>query len=187
MKISLIQIMKSELRMTEGEEYIKEFFEIKKIQYKSQQPINGLINDSKSHRVADFYLPKYKIYVEFFGQWNVENQKERYREKRKVYWDNKIPCVLLYPENLGILDYIFEHRMIYILKFYKLKSELRRYRYKIFRHDISQNIIYLVFGIAMVFLSYPWKKDRLWLISGCSIVAYQLYLFIRHYHKLFKD
>ena len=173
--------------MTEGEEYIEDFFHFAKIQYRSQQPIDGLINDSKSHRVADFYLPKYKIYVEYFGQWNVENEKERYREKRKVYLDNKIPCVLLYPENLGILDYIFEKRMIYILKRYKLESELRGYRYKLFRQDKLQNIFYLASGITMVILSYPWKKDRLWLIAGCSIVAYQLYLFIRDYQRLFKD
>jgi len=173
--------------MTEGEEYIEEFFQSEKIKYRTQQPIDGLINDSKNHRIADFYLPKYKVYIEYFGQWNVENHKERYREKRKVYLDNKIPCVLLYPENLGLLRYIFEKRMVYILKRYKLEAELRKYRYKLLFSDKLQNVLFVAFGILIIIISYPWKIDRLWLLAGCSIIFYQIYLFIRAYRCIFKD
>ncbi len=44
--------------MTEGEQFIENYFLSEKINYRRQSPIDGLKNDSKSHRVADFYLPK---------------------------------------------------------------------------------------------------------------------------------
>ena len=34
------------------------------------------------------------MYVEFFGQWNKdEESKERYREKKKIYHENNISCL----------------------------------------------------------------------------------------------
>ena len=46
--------------------------------------VRNLKGDSKSYRVADFYLPRYDMYVEFLGQWDVnEDARNRYREKRK--------------------------------------------------------------------------------------------------------
>lgn len=52
--------------MTEGEEFIEEYFQSEKIKYRKETPIDALKFDSKNYRVAEFYLPEYKIYVELF-------------------------------------------------------------------------------------------------------------------------
>lgn len=173
--------------MTEGESFIEEFLQLKKIKYRVQQPIDGLEHDSKSHRIADFYLPQYRIYLEYFGQWGNDSHKERYREKRQVYLNNKIPCVLLYPENLGILDYVFEKRVIYILKRYKLETELKKYRNKIFWEDKREHIVYLIIGIGLIIITYPWQSDRGFFGFGIVIVLYQLFRLYRDYKAIFTD
>jgi len=173
--------------MTEGEEFIEEYFVANKIKYKPQQAINGLNNDTKNHRVADFFLPEYNVYVEFFGQWNIDIHKERYREKKRVYYNNQIPCILLYPENLGLIEFIFEKRLISTLKYYKYESELRKYRYKLLFQNKLQNLILVAFGILCIFGSYPWTKDRLWLLAGFCIISYQVFLFVNNYKSIFKD
>ncbi len=142
--------------MTEGEDFIKDFFMKNKFEFRTEEMIDGLKNDSKSHRRADFYLPQYKVFVEFFGQYNLTEHKERYQEKRAVYIQNNIPCVFLYPENLGIIEYIFDRRMVYVLKRYKLEKELRKYTWKKFFHERLENVIYA--GLCLVFM------------AGCSTI-----------------
>lgn len=50
---------------SEGEEFLKDFFDEVGIKYRSEEVINALKGDYKQYRITDFYLPQYKIYVEF--------------------------------------------------------------------------------------------------------------------------
>lgn len=103
--------MKTRHESSEGEEIIEYFLEDQAIKFEREVEINNLLNDSKSYRKADFYLPKYKIYIEFLGNWNDPERRLEYLEKMKVYNSNFIPCVYIYPDNLGVLEMIFLMRI----------------------------------------------------------------------------
>jgi hypothetical protein len=134
-----------EPQLTEGEKFIEEFFIDENIKYEAQKKIT-LVGDSKSYRVVDFYLPKYDAYVEFFGKWNVnDEEKARYREKKNLFFKNRIPCVIFYPENLGIIEHAFHYRLRQELRRCGRKKELMKY----LTHDFHQQN-----GIALVFLSF---------------------------------
>jgi hypothetical protein len=171
--------------MTEGEKFISEFLDDKKIKFRKQALIEGLYDDSKCHRVADFYLPKYKIYIEYNGQWNLEPQKERYLEKRKAYIKNQIPCVFLYPENLGIITYIFPNRMVYVMKKYKMEKELKKYRWKMFKDSNLHRLLALLFFAFLIAISNPWNSNKGLVVAGLGGLFYQLNLLYSDYRKLF--
>jgi len=115
---------------SEGELFLQEYFMENEIEFKEEFKTQNLKGDSKSYRVADFYLPEYKVFVEFFGQWNHEQHKERYLEKKRVYKLNNIPCIYLYPENLGVMDFIFHKRLTVVLRDNNLKWQLFKWRFK---------------------------------------------------------
>lgn len=96
---------------SEGERIIEFYLEDQNIKYESEKEIRSLKNDSKGYRIADFYLPKFKVYLEFLGRWNVDGSREQYKEKMNVYKENNISCIYIYPENLGALDMIFRMRL----------------------------------------------------------------------------
>ena len=72
--------------LTVSEQFIAYFLDDLKIKYNPQVKIEDLKNDTKSYRIADFYLPKYKVYLEYLGQWNnTKEDRDRYKEKMRVY------------------------------------------------------------------------------------------------------
>ena len=122
--------------MTEGEELIKEFLEGEGIDFKPEVEILNLKEDNKPFRKADLYLPQYKVYVEFLGQWNKEEHKKRYIEKMSVYRINNLPCIYIYPDNLGILGFIFKRRLKKVLREHK---ELRWQLFRINWESLEKN------------------------------------------------
>ncbi len=69
---------------SEGEFFIGEYLKSQDISFETEVILNSLKNDVKSHRKVDFYLPKLKIYIEFYGQWNnTKEDRERYRIKKE--------------------------------------------------------------------------------------------------------
>lgn len=120
-----LHLMKQLHKSTEGEKILEYYFEEQNIKFEREVKLVNLEHDTKSYRVADFYLPKFKVYVEFLGRWGIEDSKEDYRRKIEVYKDNNVPCVYIYPENLGILHTIFKMRLEKLLmENPKLKSQL---------------------------------------------------------------
>jgi len=123
-------------KISEGEEFIKDFLESEGIKFKPEKKIENLKGDDSSYRVADFYLPQYKVFVEFFGQWNVsEEHKKRYNKKRRIYRENKTPCVYLYPENLGILKFLLKRRIKDVLKSHRMRWQLFKINWNIFQDE----------------------------------------------------
>jgi hypothetical protein len=164
---------------TEGEEFIRMFLDENGIKYITQHDLLNLKDDYKQYRIADFYLPRLKTCIEFNGYWNVsEESKQRYREKMKVYAANNIPCIYLYPENLGILSYVFHKRMIKELKCHDLKFQLFRYKWKRFRGNTRVlNLIiipiYIIFfvgnidtGMSMNFIDFIIVLSFIILLAG---------------------
>ena len=96
---------------TEGEEMISDFLFENNIKYEKEKKISGLKNDSKTFRIADFYLPNFDIYLEFLGDWEKEEGEDRYKKKMRVYKENNISCIYIWPNNLGCLNWIFKERL----------------------------------------------------------------------------
>jgi len=153
---------------TEGEIYIKDFFREAGIKCEHQVPIRNLSYDSKAHRVADFYIPKYDVYIEFLGKWNTnEEYRNIYREKIKVFKQNHIPCIFLYPENLGYIHFVFDHRMIEVLKENYKENELIRYRKWKFLKGTKDNFWGILLSVVVLLLMYFTKEEGkalLWLL-----------------------
>ncbi len=124
-------LLPMEEEMSEGEEFIRDFFEEHDFKFVQEQEIKGLRGDTKSYCRADFYLPKYGLYVEFLGNWNTSVEyRNGYKEKMRTYYRNGIPCVYLFPENLGTLEHSFRRRSKEVLFKFGMRKELLYFNMK---------------------------------------------------------
>lgn len=177
---------------SEGEKIIQMFLDEEGIKYKPEEEIYGLKNDYEHHlRRADLYLPRYKVYVEFFGQWNVDREKPRYKEKKAVYKDNKIPCVYIYPENLGTLKYLFYMRLKKELETHNMKKEMHKYKFDIFKKVTKWIWLGFYLAILTIIILTTFAKIDMnltplasILIVTCFLITIGLNIYI--YKKLFK-
>ena len=175
--------------MSEGEEFIAHFLRADWIKFQTQEKIDDLKDDIKSYRVADFYLPNYKVYIEFLGFWNVsEESKENYRKKMNVYSKNNIPCIYIYPDNLGTIGYTLDYRLIKELKKYNMDRQLLRYRLKLLLSDKFNSFFWLLLSIVMLlFTDYDSNTEANipWIILWGSVIVYQIGRLIYGYIKYF--
>ena len=158
---------------SEGEIFLTEFFLSEGISFEVEVKLPDLKEDKKSYRVADFYLTKLKVYVEFFGMWNVRDEKKNdYREKKAVYALNNIPCIYLYPENLGIIHYSFNKRMRTVLKRYNKNKELFRFNLGLFLEAKSGNIVgFLICLALLITFQFDRKAEYYWQWSGAMFAG----------------
>ncbi len=177
--------------LTVSEQFIAYFLDDLKIKYNPQVKIEDLKNDTKSYRIADFYLPKYKVYLEYLGQWNnTKEDRDRYKEKMRVYSRNNIPCIYIYSDNLGIMDYIFHIRLEKELKKFKLDKQLFRYRLSNLYDDKKANFGWLIFVIiALIFIQFDKEAGLYWhffILLGL-IAGFQVFNILRGYYENFYD
>jgi len=91
---------------SDGEKFIAKVLQELNYRYVPEFITSHLKGDKKAYRAVDFYLPKENIYLEYCGMWDgSEEEKERYREKRKIYENNEIKHIFVYPKNLKSLSY----------------------------------------------------------------------------------
>jgi hypothetical protein len=173
-----IQNKEVELLASEGEKYISEYLTAIGLRFDVEAEVSGLKGDTAAVRRADFYLPKYGVYVEFASLWNSsEAQRKRYRTKRIIYERNNLPCVWIFPDNLGILHYIFHRRLEGVLKSYKLNRELLIYRLgQLWKKD-SDNLFGLGAGIMGLCYLFPWNEDLGWVLFWGGTAIYNVYKF----------
>ncbi len=170
---------------SEGEEFIADFFYFTDIKFNKQVEIHNLKGDSKKFRVADFELTDYNILVEYDGYWHID--KDRYKEKKRVYKLNNRPCIYLYPENLGALEFFFDKRIQKVLKLHNMNKELRKYRWFKFRKGESKRIGYtiaLLAAIIVVPIFDMTTGPALYVFVGLG-VAYQFWQTIEAYRDVF--
>lgn len=75
----------------------------------------------------DFYLPEFDVYVEYWGMIdNKEYKEKQFDVKKKLYFDNDLDLLSLYPKNLNNLDFDFTSKLLEIFK--KREGIQRRYR-----------------------------------------------------------
>ena len=170
--------------LSEGEKYMALFFTSPEwgVEFKTQVKIRNLKGDSKSDRVADFYLPRYGIYVEFLGQWDVnEDARNRYREKRKVYLKNDIPFIEIYPNQLGILDFAFPYRMRKALNDRGMRKELWKFNFDRWWERIS--FAGLLLFAFLIFVGWSNDFDNIWNMAASAVLG----LWIRKAWKLWNQ
>ena len=134
-----------------GEDIIAEYFDEKSIKYIRQFKVSNLKGDHMPYRSADFYLPKYKVYVEFLGKWDDNNAKEKYRDKKEVYSKNNIPCIYIYPDNLGVFNFIFKRRLRDVFNRHP-KLKFQKFLYNL---DIIQDeyiIVLMIIGVLFYYI-----------------------------------
>lgn len=96
---------------SEGEEMVAKTLQKLGIRYIPEYVIDWLEEDTASYRIADFYLPREDIYIEFNGGWTKENpekrneERKRYELKRKVYKKNNLKVIYLYSEDLSKIKF----------------------------------------------------------------------------------
>ncbi len=75
----------------------------------------------------DFFLPEFDVFVEYWGMINdPEYKKNSYDKKKKLYIDNALDCISLYPKNLNNLDFVFTSKLLDLIK--ERDGNLRKYR-----------------------------------------------------------
>jgi len=153
---------------SEGEEIIRLFLEEKEIRFVQEKEIPHLKGDYKQYRVADFYLPEYKVFVEFFGRSNLKEGRSEYNTKKDIYEQNNKPCIYLYPDNLGVLDFIFKRRLKETLKKHEMKWELFKFNFKNFWDD---KIFILIVLAVLVYI----VKDLTGRLLLSLLLAYNFY------------
>jgi hypothetical protein len=166
---------------SEGEDYLAEYFDEIGIEYEEQYLLESLADEFHNFRVADFYLPKYKVVVEFAGRWNRSKQeRERYITKRAVYKKNNVACIWIYPDNLGIIHFIFHNRLEQAMKDNGLKKELVKYRLgELWKID-QDNFYGIGIGLFCLFyIATPWQDNRGWFWFSLGVVVYNVYRITR--------
>jgi hypothetical protein len=175
---------------SEGEIFIREFLADEGIKVETEVRLPPLKNDSKSFRIADFYLPGYKVYIEFLGRWNrSEEDRNKYKEKIKVYEQNRIPCMFIYPENLGIIHYTFRYRLRQILRKHNMAKELLRFNLYSLLNDRIGTILWLVIVLCILVGIVLGKRGEYYyqsIVLLTFIAIFQLYRIYSGYVKYFK-
>ncbi len=101
-------------RESDGERAVRAALDNLGIKYEPEKEIHFLKNDYKGSRRADFFLPKYNIYIEYFGGWDKKNDEERrterarYNEKKEAYSNNGIKCIYIYPNQLNYVSSVIK-------------------------------------------------------------------------------
>jgi len=178
--------------LSEGEKIIALKLKKLNIKFRPQEKIEKLNYDNKAYRVADFYLSEYKVYLEFLGQWDDLVHRERYKEKKNIYYKNNIPTIFIYPDNIGAFEYYFDFRLQNTLIKPGKEKELRKYHlYKVKRASaIWTNVI--LFVLMLGILSHVLHKGTFDLDEMIAVIIligitfypiYRIYRIIQNIRK----
>jgi hypothetical protein len=172
---------------SEGELFISEYLKFKNISFEREVRLNNLkYDDNFKYRDADFFLKKYGVYIEFNGRWNnTKEDRVRYRVKKEVYRKNNLPCIYLYPENLGIIDFVFTKRLIVELQNKSLTKQLRQFQFKRFIDDRGGLFIWLFIGVLFYNGDFNWVENSTILYACIGVFIYQAYRLIKGIYKFF--
>lgn len=174
---------------TEGEEFVMDFLKEVGIKYEREKKVVGLKGDTRQYRIADFYLPKYDVYIEFFGLWSKNVKDDDYKAKKLLYRNNGIACVYLYPENLGVLSFSLDKRIQRTLMENGKFKELRKYHwFKLLRGRMTEwffGIILLAILIALLINYRPRQVDHNQILFISILLSFCIYRICFAYRKIF--
>lgn len=101
---------------TSGEHSVANALQRMNLRYIPEYVIDNLNGDTHHYRVADFWLPKDDIIIEYCGQAGWPEHKARYEEKRQVYLKNNRKHIFLYPQNLNNLNVAIMKRINFVME-----------------------------------------------------------------------
>ena len=93
---------------SDGERAVRVALEDLGIKYEQEKEIQFL------NRRADFFLPRYNVYIEYLGGWDKKGQEERdkerqrYNEKKDAYSLNEIKCIWIFPNQLNYVTNVIK-------------------------------------------------------------------------------
>jgi len=180
------------------EKFVQHYLESNNIKHKPQFRLNNLKGDEKfSYRDVDFFLPKFGVYVEYYGWYNKsKHHREQYDIKTQIYIKNDLPTIVIYPHELGFLDYAFHTKMIKLLNIPKFKSSKNMFRYKANRfHLLGKSYFFLLaFVTLLIGLSALTESKHNYdfyffiYITGFTTTALLMReFFLNFYYIFFKD
>jgi hypothetical protein len=115
---------KGEVVRSYSEKRISDYFARNNINYVYEPEVNiehhsffNLVSSIHRIGLADFYLPDYDVYVEYWGlvnaddKWTRERYVKRMKKKMAQYYSNDIKFISIYPDNLSNLDWIFRTKL----------------------------------------------------------------------------
>tara|TARA_B100000795_G_C22744518_1_gene416761 strand:- start:272 stop:871 length:600 start_codon:yes stop_codon:yes gene_type:complete len=175
------------------EQFIRNYLDENEIKYIAEYEIYNLKDDKKNSRRVDFYLPRLNIYLEHFGWYNKSKKvREDYDEKARVYIKNSLPTVILYPHELGFLDYALHNKIIKVLRVPKFKNNIILFRYRLNRYASYGKwyffpLSYFVLGLTMFMSSRVNESDASDLIFGFGLATALVFfwLFFRNIIRFF--
>ncbi|MFT4308214.1 MAG: hypothetical protein ACMXYM_02485 [Candidatus Woesearchaeota archaeon] len=142
---------KSTIEASEGEDFIAEFLDEKGYDFKQEYMLEGLKNDTKrNHRRADFFLPRYGACIEFLGKWDDPKEREEYKTKMSVFFQNRVPCVYIWPDNLGTLDWTLRRRIRESLLKFNKRWSLFIFEFDLFLRQVWIPAVLLVLVLFSV-------------------------------------
>ncbi|MBU3820776.1 hypothetical protein KO566_01780 [Flavobacteriaceae bacterium XHP0103] len=170
----MLSFLKKESSYTPSNEerFVQYYLENNRIKYVSQYRLNELKGDDNyQYRDIDFYLPRLNIYVEYYGWYNKDKaSRNNYDLKTKVLIKNDIPTIIIYPHELGFLDYAFHTKIIKLLKMPKFKNWKNTFIYKSNRYINNGKPYNFLLGLLSLFIA-------LWALFQ-SINNYDIYFII---------
>jgi len=123
-KYKIVRAYNSKNYDSKGEKQIAEYFERKNIRFYLHSVIKlpkifwfFKLPFIKVKISPDFFLPEYNVFVEYWGMIeNPEYKKKQFDFKKKLYLDNCIDLISLYPKNLQNLDWDFTQKLLDLFK-----------------------------------------------------------------------
>mgnify|MGYP000577882548 CR=1 FL=1 len=169
------------IKPSSEEQFVRNYLEENGIKYIAEYKIYNLKDDKKKSRRVDFYLPRLGIYLEYFGWYNKNKQiREDYDEKARVYIKNNMPTVILYPHELGFIDYALHNKILKVLRVPKFKNKSKLFRYKWNRYSINGKGYFLFLSFFILVFTLSITKDnniKFDLIFGVGF-AFSIHLFL---------
>jgi hypothetical protein len=96
-----------------------------------------------------------------------------------------LPCIYLYPENLGIIDFVFTKRLIVELQNKSLTKQLRQFQFKRFIDDRGGLFVYMFISILVYNGDFNWEENSTTLLFCIGVFIYQTYRLIKGIYKFF--
>ncbi len=100
-----------------GEKRIADYFTRAGIEYiYEKEAVAKFFIFSSRISCPDFYLPEHKVYVEYWGMVNVDDERKRDEYIRQMKWKMAqyhrwgVRFISIYPDNLENLDWVFRSK-----------------------------------------------------------------------------
>lgn len=128
---------KEEPILTIHEQYIEDVLIGLGIKYEAKKKVEFSKTSEQTVTHADFYLPRLKMYIEYFGTYNKsKGDRRKFDELWQVYMREGLPVIDVKPEEIGIFEFLLHKRILRLMQYEKFRQgrrwALRRYLFNRF-------------------------------------------------------